>query len=79
MYESMSLCAQETRDPLGRLRPIVQPILDPLCVDLDAVRIGFRQKRVVGTDPFDELAVARTAHVGDHDAIVRALLGAGSG
>src|SRR5207248_10284138 len=62
---------QQAPDRLGRLRALLQPPADLLLVDLDEGRL---QLRAVPADDLDELAVARRARVGGHDAIDRTLL-----
>ena len=59
--------------------PWLEPMLDALGLQADAVLVFGRQHRVVAAQLLDEAAVARAAAVGDHDVVVRALLGAGAG
>src|SRR5262249_43790168 len=56
---------------VGRLRTLAEPVLDHLLVELDQRRIVLR---VVAPHDLDELAVARRARIGHHDAIHRVLL-----
>src|SRR3954453_13121509 len=60
---------------VGRLRALLQPVVDPLGVDLHDRRLA---ARVVMSEDFDERAVARRARIGDDDAEERALLGSGA-
>src|SRR5580765_1631231 len=62
---------QQPVDRLGGLRTLAEPVLHLVLVELDQRRIVLR---VVAPDDLDELAVARRARVGDHDAVHRVLL-----
>src|SRR5512132_107837 len=62
---------EQTRDRLRRLRPLAEPLLDLVLVELDRRRIGLR---VVAPDDLDESPVPRRARVGDDDAVDRVLL-----
>jgi hypothetical protein len=69
---------QEAGDTVGRQRALAHPVLDALLVELHALGI-LGQHRVPGAQLLDEATVARRAHVGDHDLVVGALLGARTG
>src|SRR5581483_8404111 len=66
-----ALRLEELRDRRGRRRPLVKPALDLRLVELDEGRLVLR---VVTADDLEELAVARGARVGRHDAVDRVLL-----
>ena len=70
---------EEARDPIGRLRPQIQPVLDAVEVHLDAVLAALGKQRVVGSQLLDEAPVAGHARVSRDDAIERTLLAAPSG
>src|SRR3546814_18900335 len=65
---------EELRDPVGRLGADLQPMLEPLVVQRDPLRMIPRDHRVVSADLFDEPAAARAVRLGDHEAIEWALL-----
>src|SRR5262249_29659790 len=67
---------EEPRHPVRWLRADRQPMLDPLGVEHDALRVAVGQHRAVGAQPLDEAAVARVAAVLGDDAVERLLLGA---
>src|SRR5690606_27772230 len=67
---------QHTRNTVGRLRALVQPVLDALNAHLDALFAVLGQKRAIGAELFDKAAVARHAAVGGDDAVMGAFLAA---
>ena len=64
--------SNERAHRIGWLRPLLQPEVDALLVDVHAGRLG---PRIVVSENLDEAAVARRARIGDDDAEKRALLG----
>src|SRR5919197_5896715 len=60
---------------IGRLRALLQPVIDALLVDLHDGRLVARG---VVSEDFDERAVARGARISDDDAEERTLLGSGA-
>src|SRR6185295_16737075 len=70
---------EETEHAIRRLSTDLLPVLDALGVEHDALGIVLGQDRIPRADDLDEAAVARVTRVGDHDAVERALLGAGAG
>src|SRR5690606_26666259 len=69
---------EEAGDAVGGHRAVAEPVPDAVGVDLDALGV-LRQQRVPRAELLDEPAVARAAHVGNDDVVVRTLLGARSG
>ena len=59
----------ERPDRVGRLRPDLDPVLEPFAVEHELLRRG---ARVVVAQHLDEAAVARRARVGHHHTKVRA-------
>jgi hypothetical protein len=51
-------------------------MLHPLLDELDALD-AFRQERIIGADLLDIAPVARAPRIGDDDAVIGPLLGAG--
>jgi hypothetical protein len=63
----------------GGDRTLADPMGDAGVDKAHAVRVVGWQHGVVAAELLDEAAVARRAAVGDHDVVVGALLGAGTG
>ncbi len=70
--------AQEAGDAVGRQGALADPVADARRTG-DALLMFGRQHGVVAAQLLDEPAVPRAAAVGNHDVVVRALLGAGAG
>ena len=68
---------EEAEHAVGRLRAHAEPMLDPLLDEFDALGRAFGQERIVGADLLDVAAVARAPRIGDDDAVIGPLLGAG--
>ncbi|EGE57288.1 hypothetical protein RHECNPAF_4460060 [Rhizobium etli CNPAF512] len=70
---------EEAQNAVGRLGAVVEPVLDALGVQLNALLVVLGEHRVPGTEVFEEAAVTRAARIGENDVVVRALLGATAG
>src|SRR5215469_15899368 len=70
---------EEQRHAFGRQRAHLDPMLDALAFQHDAVLVSLVEHRVVGAELLDEAAVARAARIRHHDRIEGALLGAAAG
>ncbi len=57
---------------IGGLRPLLQPVREPLAIERQ--RLGLRA-RIVVAQHLDEAAVARRSRIGDDDTEERSLLG----
>src|SRR5262249_53873410 len=64
---------------VGRQRPLGEPRLRLVKIELEALGLVLGQQRIEIAEPLDEAAIARRAAVGNHDVIERALLRAGTG
>ena len=70
---------QEARHAIGRLRPLGEPLLNPVELQGYAGRIVLLKQGVVRAHLFNEATVAGRMAVGHHDGIIGALLGAATG
>src|SRR5579871_5372560 len=70
---------EEEGDALAGLGTHLQPMLDPLFVELHPVRALLGQHGIVNAQLLDEAPVAGHARFGDDDAVVGPLLGAAAG
>src|SRR5437870_4852365 len=59
-------------DRIRGLRPLFQPVIHALLIDVDKRRL---RARIVVSEDLDEAAVARGARIGDDDAEERTLFG----
>src|SRR5690606_7513046 len=70
---------KKARDAVARDGTLAQPVLRPLILDDQTLRVVSGQHGVIGPHPLDKAAVARATRVGDDDGVVWALLGATAG
>ncbi len=72
-------CIQETGDPVRWLRAYPKPVFRTFFIQRNPLFIILGEQRVVSADLFQIFAIARTAAVGCHDAIIRTLFRAATG
>jgi hypothetical protein len=67
---SLSILLNETPHRIGRLGAFAQPVFGALSFDRAVVAGLFW---IVGADDFNELSIAWTATIRDHDLVIRAI------